>query len=338
MSSLRDRLAKLPEPHLSESLEDELQDSVRYLGSDEAQRSLDADTYWPKWNSPWWHMVLLFELGEARRIPARAATKMVEGLAALPVKIFPIRPDEAPGADPYRDMSCHCALGSMYQVLTACGVDVNRALPWAEPWFARYQMADGGLNCDASAYLQTDEVASSMVGTVAPLEAMLLGDARAWSAERRGFVERAGGFLAGRELRLGSASRHNAEERDAAKEWSKLCFPRFYFYDVLRGLTALIRYSDLTNVTIQANAVEVVLNDLIERFPDGVVHLGRQSFAGAHTIVRRATGEWIRDQEASRFALLDAVSAVGRVSPSLTRAWSEARRELLRLSEAGRLA
>ena len=61
------------------------------------------------------------------------------------------------------------------QVLAACGVDVERALPWVKPWFVRYQMADGGLNCDETAYPSTDECPSSMVGTVAPFEAMLLG-------------------------------------------------------------------------------------------------------------------------------------------------------------------
>ena len=62
---------------------------------------------------------------------------------------LPDPPGRVPGgADPHRDVSCHCALGSIHQVLAACGVDVDRALPWIRPWFVRYQMADGGLNCD----------------------------------------------------------------------------------------------------------------------------------------------------------------------------------------------
>ena len=136
---------------------------------------------------------------------------MVGGLHALPLHIFLIQPDEwPPGADRARDGSCHCALGSMDQVLAACGVDVDAELPWIRPWFERYQMRDGGLNCDASAYLVHDECPSSMVGTVAPFEAMLpRGDGP--------FVERAAAFLIDRQLRLGSATRHNAEEHDAAR-------------------------------------------------------------------------------------------------------------------------
>jgi hypothetical protein len=144
-------------------------------------------------------MLLLHEFGEARRIPDRAVTKMVDGLNALPLKIFPIRPEDAPGYEPWRDSSCHCALGSVYQVLAACGVDVDAALPWIKPWFLRYQMADGGLNCDEAAYLVDHECPSSMVGTVAPFEAMLLGR---WTEGQQVFLERAAGFLIERELML----------------------------------------------------------------------------------------------------------------------------------------
>ena len=82
----------------------------------------------------------------------------MEGLHAFPLKIFPIEPGELPpGASPQRDVLCHCALGSMVQILSACGRDVDRELPWIKPWFVRYQMADGGLNCDDTAYRQRDE-------------------------------------------------------------------------------------------------------------------------------------------------------------------------------------
>src|SRR5262249_27154185 len=137
-----------PEPRSIDGLDDAIADSVRYLGSDAALRSIEADTYWPKWDSPWWHMLLLWELGEAPRIPARAVRAMVDGLNALPLHIFPIHEHEwPPGLDRHRHSSCHCALGSMAQVLGACGVDVDRELPWIKPWFTRYQMRDGGLNC-----------------------------------------------------------------------------------------------------------------------------------------------------------------------------------------------
>jgi hypothetical protein len=333
-ADLRRALARVPDAQPTEDLEAAIADSVGFLGSDAALRSIEADTYWPKWDSPWWHMLLLHELGEARRIPDRAIAKMVDGLSALPVKIFPIHPDDAPGADPRRDSTCHCALGSIHQVLTACGVDVARALPWTEPWFARYQMADGGLTCDDTAYLVEHECPSSMVGTIAPFEAMLLGRE---TAGNQAFLERAAGFLIGRELRLGSPTAHNAAERERESSWLAPCFPRFYFYDVLRGLAALVRWAERSGRAIPRRAVARVIGHLVETFPDGVVRIQREGFAHCPTtLARTAAGTWER-QPTSRFALLDAASAIGRPSAALTRQWSVTRRGLLALLDAGRV-
>ncbi|HEU4404854.1 MAG TPA: hypothetical protein VFS43_06140 [Polyangiaceae bacterium] len=321
-------------PARSAAVERGVADSVAYLGSDEAQRSLENDPYWPKWHSPWWHMLLLHELGEARLIPPRAAAAMAARLDRL-LHIFPIEPGDAPGADLHRDVACHCALGTMSSVLAACGVDVGRALPWVEPWFVRYQMADGGLNCDPDAYLQAGECPSSMVATVAPLEAMLLGGA--WSAERRAFVERAARFLIDRALVRGSPTAHNAEERGAEASWRALAFPRFYFYDVLRGLAALVRWAEATGQALPYATVSTVVEALAERWPDGVVRVERQAYAGRTTIVPSADRSPSPRVPASTFPLLEAVSVVGEPSEALTRQWAEARAGLLELARAGRL-
>ncbi|HEU0032256.1 MAG TPA: hypothetical protein VFQ53_16590 [Kofleriaceae bacterium] len=303
--------------------------SAGYLASDAALDSIEADPYWPKWDSPWWHMVLLFELGEARRIPSAIVDAMVRRLDAMPLHSFPIRPEDSPpGIDPDRDSSCHCALGCMHQVLTACGVDVAAALPWVEPWFARYQMADGGLNCDASAYLVEDECASSMVGTIAAFEAMSARGATP-------FVDRAAQFLIERELMRGSSSRHNAEERAAAPAWLEPCFPRFYFYDVLRGLHALVQWAVRFERVLPVDAVAGVVAHLARRYPDGVVRIRRRAFANKRTLAR-VDGAWVR-QPATIGPGLEAVSEPGRVSPILTTQWAAARRGLRELIDAGRL-
>src|SRR5262245_9620145 len=77
-----EKLAAVPTPTLirSAAVERGIADSVAYLGSDAAQRSIELDSYWPKWNSPWWHMLLLHELGEASRIPTRASAAMVAAI------------------------------------------------------------------------------------------------------------------------------------------------------------------------------------------------------------------------------------------------------------------
>lgn len=333
-SALRDKIARIPDAAPSEDLEVEIADSVRYLASDDALRSIERDPYWPKWHSPWWHMLLLFELGEARRIPARAAAAMVDGLNALPVKVLPIRPEDAVVNDRWRDYPCHCALGSMDRVLTACGIDVDTALPWAKPWFVRYQMGDGGLNCDESAYLCEDECPSSMVATIAPFDAMLR---EPWTAEQRQFLERAAAFLIARKLQLGSSSAHNAREREREAGWLAPTFPRFYYYDVLRGLAALVAWSERSAQTLPRQAIEGVVDHLVTKFPDGVIRIQRKGFAICpRTHAQNPDGTW-SDHPTSSFPLLDASSAIGRPSAALTRQWAESRRGLSRLIDAGRV-
>jgi hypothetical protein len=303
------------------TLDTAIADSVRYLASDEAADSLAADAYWPKWHSPWWHALLLFELGEAARIPRRAVDGLIAAMDRFPSRTFPVTAAEVAGRDPHREIMCHCALGSVYQVIAACGVDADVALPWAEPWFVRYQMADGGLSCDETAYWVADECPSSMVGTVAPLEAMLVGDPAQWSAARRRFVDRAAAFLVARRLVEGSSTRHNAEERAAAPTWRRCCFPRFYFYDVLRGATALQTWSRKTGAALPVDVVRPVVDEL----GVGAVQVGRQAHAGRPTMARDAAGAWGRRDAATSFALLDEVGAVGREAPVLTARLAELR-------------
>lgn len=338
--SVREMLSRVPEAALpvSTAIEQAIEHSVQYLASADAMVSIAADTYWPKWHSPWWHMVLLHEIGEARRIPERIATAMVDGLNALPIRIFPIHPEDVPsGTDPHRDSACHCALGCIYQVLSACGLDVDAALPWIKPWFVRYQMADGGLSCDATAYLQ-DECPSSMVSTVAPFEAMLLGGPATWTSDQRVFLARAARFLVERRLVLGSETRHNAEERHRQAAWLLPCRPRFYLYDVVRGLGALVRWAEASESAVPLHAVSATVDHLVVAFPDGIVRLGRRSFEGVTTMLRTEDGTWIRRQPASSFPLLEATSTIGAACPYATREWSASRRGLLRLQGAGRLA
>lgn len=335
LATLIDRLARVPAVEVPQTPEVEagVLASLRYLGSDAAQRSVEADPYWPKWDSPWWHIALCVELGEARRVPEQAVSALLAALVAFPVKSFPFTPDDLPaGCDVHTNTLCHCQVGCAYQMLSACGVDVDGALPWAAPWFVRYQMADGGLNCDSDAYLVKGECPSSMVGTLAPLEAMLLGGLE---GERATFVDRAAAFLIERRLMLGSLTQHNASERGREASWIQPCFPRFYFYDVLRGLNALTRWAELRGQPVPLAAIEPVVEHLLSSFPDGVVRVGRSAQHGIRTLAY-AGGEKT-SIAASRFALLEATSAIGSASPALTRQWHETRRRLLALHDARRI-
>lgn len=309
--------------------ESELESSLKFLRSPEAIESLEADAYWPKWDSPWWHMLLLHEMEETKSIPTPAIEACIASLNKMPVKIFPIHPEDIPeGVDPYRGASCHCQLGNIYQVLSAWGVNVDEELPWIRPRFLRYQMNDGGFNCDEKAYLVKDEVPSSMVGTIAIFEAVLLHTKRNWTVEEKEFLDKGAHFLMQRKLMLGSSTKYNASERDSAKKWTQLCFPRFYFYDVLRGLKALLIWSEKTGQTIPQDSIREVVTLLEERFSDGPVRCERFSYEGTGTKLQAPSGEWLRRQPATFFPLLQKTSAIGEVSPFLSRQWSEARARL----------
>lgn len=310
----------------------EIDQSVAYLSSPEARESFKHNIYWPKWNSPWWHMMVLHEMGETKQIPKVAVDDMVRGLQASAVKIFPTRNSDIPPGLDMRDTHCHCGLGNMYQVLAAWGVSVDEALPWIRPWFFRYQREDGGLNCDSASYLVTDECPTSMVGTIAPFEAVLHYTNRAYTPAEKTFLDRAAAFLIARQLRRGSSTKHNAEERDSESLWLKPCFPRFYLYDVLRGLHALLSWSDKTKQPLPADAVSSVVDELKRRFPDGQIRNERHAYDGISTPVRKSSGEWVRHQPASFFPLLEKVSRLGEVSPYLSRHWAECQRLLDKVS------
>jgi hypothetical protein len=216
----------------------------------------------------------------------------------------------------------------VYQVLSAYGVDVDKELPWIRPWFLKHQMADGGLNCDSEAYLVTDECPSSMVGTIAAFEAVLLFTPRPWTKEEKNFLDSGAQFLMGRKLMLGSPTQHNASERKSAELWTKLCFPRFYLYDVLRGLNALALWAEKTNQNLPSVSVIDALTYLDQQFPDGEVKIGRHSFDGVGTLLPTPSGQWIRKQPATFFPLLEKVSAIGAISPYLSKQWLETKNRL----------
>jgi hypothetical protein len=324
-------LQSVPDPVLepSDAVARGIEDSVAFLQSEAALRSIALDPYWPKWNSPWWHALLLFELGEGARVPAPFALALVLRLDALPMHTFPVQPHEfPPNVDHYSDIVCHCALGSVAQVTAACGIDLSRALPWVAPWFPRYQMTDGGLSCDESAYLVTTECPSSMVGTIAPFEAMRTFDV----PERAEFLKRAAQFLIGRGLCRGSNTQHNEKERTSAEAWPALTFPRFYFYDTLRGLAALVHWAESEGQALPLEVVAPTALQLVARFPDGVLRIERQAFAATKTVHFERP---VVRTPASTFPLLEASSVLGAPSVALTQQWKCVRSALLNLAEAG---
>lgn len=301
-----------------------LEDTLAALAGEGARGSIAADAYWPKWDSPWWRMTLLFEAGRADAVPASAVAALADALGRYHTE-FPFRIEDVPdGVDPIRGIMCHCALGTVDRVLTACGVDVDRAFCWIRPWYLRYQMADGGYNCDEAAYLR-ERPRSSVVSTLPPAEA-LLARAQLAPAEAAA-LDRAAAYLIERRL-FRSVSRAGAVI-DAA--WLEPAFPRFYEYDVLRGLTFLARWARRLDRRIDAAAVVEAVEALSQRTRGGgALAAGRRAWAGAKTFTLEG-GAWTKGHPARAFPLLEAVGEPGAPSAFLTAEWRATARDLTEL-------
>lgn len=295
--------------------------SAAYLASGKARESLALDPYWPKWDSPWWHMTLLWELGRADAIPKEAAEAMLAAIEAKYVRFFP-NPREPlpPGKDYHRDGLCHCGLGNMYQTLAACGLDLDARAPWMRAWFLHYQLPDGGLNCDEKAYAKGG--ASSVQSTLPVLEAVL-GAGRPLTPIEEHFVDRGAEYLLERRLAF---RLRDGQLMDPA--FLEIGFPRFYDYDVLRGLAFIADWARLRRRRVQRRAVGWVIDSFDERFPDGRIKLEKPGLmATENTLLRDKEGSWVRG-EASTFPLLDSVRKTGALSEILTRSWAETRKVL----------
>ncbi len=304
---------------------DGVDESIRFIQSAQAQDWLEKHPYWPKWSAIWWQLQLLRELGFESLVPRSVVEAFAKSVKSTFRDAF--FESEAPAdivGDYGQSLPCPCQLGNLCLVLRAYGVDVDQTLPWARNWFVRYQMSDGGMSCDEAAY-QASPQASSMVGVISCFEAMLGWEPSQLNDDQAQFIERAANHLVQRRLVKASTAPANASEIADEADWKQAAFPRFYFYDVLRGLTALVEYAKRYNRPIPVEAVLPAVESLVQRFPDGRIQIERQSYEGCRTLMMEA--DWER-ADAIFHPLLNRVSQIGRISPSLTREWARVRGDL----------
>lgn len=307
--------------------ENEIDDSVRYLCSIEASESMRRDPYWPKWHSPWWHMTLLYEMGLTKRIPIDAINLLIDSLNNHCLHFFPFTEEEVPeGFDPIRSVLCHCALGTAQRVLIDFGIDVEQKMPWIGKWFSRYQLGDGGFNCDESAYTKKGGK-SSMISTIHMIESLLaLGSL---NEDQITCLDKCVEYVLRRKL-LYSISK-GGQLMDPA--WTELTFPRFYEYDVLRGLAAVLRTAVLRRRTIAFEAIEDGLQIVYSKLnSEKRLKVERQFFKNCTSLLY-LNGAWVRKQPVTEFQLLLAAGADGRPSEYLTRSWWSVLDDLKTLNE-----
>jgi len=311
-----------------------LDDTVAYLGSAQALASIKADPYWPKWDCPWWRMTLLWEMGSADLIPAPAVETMVDTLRSHYLPDFPQAHELPPGKNGYRHIICHCAVGTMFQVLHACGVNVDNRLPWMRPWLHRYQLPDGGLNCDEHVYVKQGGK-SSIVSTLPALEAVLRCTPKPWPADAAQFLERGAQYL----LKHRLVRRASGDGAILDPEWLEPAFPRFYFYDALRGLTFLAQWAEAAGAKLPGAAIEESLGLLERGYKQaGAIKIGRRAATEGEGTMEQESGTWSFVRQAHSFALLDAVSKPGRQSPELTAEFETLQGRIQRLKSRSPLA
>jgi len=302
-------------PESETRLSKAIEASLTYLQSEAASSSLAKDAYWPKWNSPWWHITLLFEMGAVKQIPEKSIQLLLETVCKQYLDRFPFRiEDVPPGIDPVRDIFCHCALGTLYQIFFAWGLDVDRELPFARDWFLRYQLPDGGLNCDEAAYTRP-EPKSSIVSTLPPMEAILNCTPRPFTSEELTFLDRGAEYLLNH--RLFRSARN--PDRIIDETWTKLCFPRFYNYDLLRGMTFLRSWANIRGASLPREAVgeaEEMLRFQIDP-ATGIPIIGDSWHPKACTTGADPKGDWKLKFPSSTFPLLELVRQPRQLAPWL---------------------
>lgn len=306
-----------------------LQESLQFLQSDKARTMLERDPYWPKWDGPWWHMMVLHELGLTKLIPQERIEQVLEAFRGYYLHYFPFKLEDVPaGKNPLNQIICHCQMGCIEQLLTAYGINFKEQFPWASDWYEKHQLPDGGLNCDEAAYTKKSPK-SSIVSTLPALEAVLQSPLLGADAiHKLNFLERGASYLIVRKL-LRSATT-GAVINDS---WTQLCFPRFYFYDVLRGVSFLLNWSLRLDRAIPASAICESMEIIDSQNPSDFISLGRVSWKDSFTRDwDPATSNWVRKPESS-YPLLDSLSTIGHQSKPLTQEWNRAKTTLRLLLE-----
>jgi hypothetical protein len=285
-----------------------LDESVCWLSSEECNRLVQQDPYWPKWNNGWWRMHLLMELGFEDRIPKNTIETLIDSANHTWMDFFPLLESELPkDCDPYRDILCHCALGSLVRLILKTKPVTKLKVDWMD-WFKKYQLPDGGWNCDEQAYTKSHK--SSLISTVAVLDAYLEYGYQNLSLDDKQVVDKAVSYLLDHQLIYNSKGTNVPVE-----SWKLLMFPRFYELDLLRALSCVVKWSEQSSKEFEIERVAKVLEMLLAMFlKDGFSPAVRKiSEEESFSLIQKSEGEWISGK-AESFPLLDYVENNPQVS------------------------
>lgn len=283
-----------------------IEDTLRFLEASPDFGKEHGESSRHKWEGVWWHLATLYEMGEVNRIPGKVVADAKRWLETKVWQAFVITTADLPSTmeDKMKLDCCHCELAVYYMILKAYGCDLDNELPWIRKWLLKHQLPDGGLNCEPEAYL--DSKKSSMISTLPPLEAILWYTDREFTKQESKFLDEGARYIMEHHL---VCSKQDGTIID--ENWLKPCFPRFFEYDILRGMSFLAEWSRRRNQDLPADLLREGIERLKPYRGSEGLRIGRQVFD--------PQGPW----GGNTFPLLEAVSSVGDVSPYLTRHLNE---------------
>lgn len=301
-------------PVYEEAILAQFQELAKELETAQSLNMIKLDPYWPKWDSPWWKAVLLLECGQAKLIPLRFINSLIETVDMHYLHSFPLLESQIPAwCDPYRHIMCHCALGTLCKLMVACGENVFTRLPWIYDWFTTYQLSDGGYNCDEAAYTHSRK--SSFLSTLPMLEAMLDIYCATKDTRLLPLMQKGADYLA----------KHSMFRSTTGKiidpTWLQLSFPRFYNYDVLRGLAFMAKWASTTDIKLDLSMLNESLQlvaELVDQ--DGYLNIGIDNISAEGSLFFTEKG-WNWNKQSSMFGLLSELSKPGSRSIAISQQW-----------------
>ncbi len=282
-------------------LEQAIQHCVTRLALDTTLAAAGGRGSRRKWTGPWWQMAALCELGMPERIPPTASESALRLLKHSTWPQFVISDSDRPQTDEDKAKMdcCHCELAVFFMVLSACGCNVDAEVPWIRPWLLAHQLPDGGLNCSPQAY--RGSLKSSIVSTLPPLEAVLRFTPRPFTPAEATFLDDGARYLIEHRLCRVKGGDHIIEPA-----WSKPIFPRFFEYDVLRGMRFLVDWAERRSKPLPLDVLREGAALLGDHVQSGGVVIGAEIFG--------PRGRW----PSETFPLLELVGSVGTRSTQLT--------------------
>jgi len=235
--------------------------------------------YLPKYKSSYWQIMILALLGMEKSSPkiqiacenifkfqhdeggfSYCTVEMaLEKYYKLGEKVKEL-PQNEYASSMIREHQYSCLTGNVGAALIRMGYIDDPRLQKSLEWLIRIQNRDGGWLCPYWR-AHVNDTHGCFYGTICPLEAFSEVPEAKRSKAMKETIEKGAEFLLMH--RLFKADHHNFAVIN--QSWLKLGFPRFYGYNVLRGLDVLTKLGYVEDERLD-DAVKVVLQ---KRMPDG---------------------------------------------------------------------